>query len=332
MGLIWAKLNRIKTFCFLSLAIQTAFLVDAAPSRSFHAGESYFGRSNYVEYLPGTLPVIISAPHGGGLTPAEIPDRVRTAANKDFVTVRDGGTVELAMALRRSFYDYFGAYPHVVICHLRRTKVDCNRDAEEGAGGNPLSLQAWNEFHGFINSSSNQVVTAHSNGFYIDLHGHGHPIKRLELGYLLKSMQLTNYDAALNQGGYAQQSSVRGLAARSPNSFAEILRGPRSLGAMLAERGFPSTPSPRMPSPGIGNPYFSGGYNTWLHTSVDSGGPLDGVQIETYYRGLRDHASNRAKFGRALAEVLQAYFREHYGRNLKDRVPMLLSPKGSDAQ
>jgi hypothetical protein len=246
------------------------------------------------------------------------------------------------MAVRRAFHDYYGAYPHVVICHLRRTKVDCNRDADEGAGGNPLALQAWNEFHGFIDSASNQVVVAHSNGLYFDLHGHGHPLKRLELGYLLKSTHLTNSDAALNQGDYAQQSSVRGLATRSPNSFAEILRGPRSLGAMLAQRGFPSIPSPRMPSPGlgttntvypgVGNPYFSGGYNTWLHTSANSGGPVDGAQIETYYRGLRDHALNRAKFGRVLAEALQVYFREHYGRNLKDRVPMLHSPKESEAR
>jgi hypothetical protein len=342
MGSSRSKLSILKALCFASVLFGTAILADAAPARHFHAGESYFGRSNYVEYLPGTLPIIISAPHGGSLTPDEIPNRVRTETSKDFVTVRDGGTVELAMAVRTAFHEYFGAYPHVIICRLRRTKVDCNRDAEEGTGGNPLSLQAWNEFHDFINSASNQVVTTHSNGFYIDLHGHGHAIKRLELGYLLKGMQLTNSDASLNQGEYAQQSSVRGLAARSPNSFSEILRGPRSLGAMLVQRGFPSIPSPRMPSPGmgttntvypgVGNPYFSGGYNTWLHTSADSGGPVDGVQIETYYCGLRDHAFNRARFGRALAEALQVYFREHYGRNLKDRVPMLQSPKESDAE
>ena len=261
--------------------------------------------------------------------------------SKDFVVVRDGGTEELAMAARKAFHEYFGAYPHVVICHLRRTKVDCNRDVEEGAGGNPLATQAWNEFHGFINSASNQVVKAHSNGFYIDLHGHGHPIKRLELGYLLKGMQLTNTDAVLNQGDFAQQSSVKGLAARSPNSFAEIIRGPRSLGALLAQRGFPSIPSPQMPSPGkgttntvypgMGNPYFNGGYNTRLHTSVNSGGPMDGVQIETNYRGLRDHEVNRVRFGQALAEALQFYFREHYGKNLKDQVPVLRSPKQSEA-
>ncbi|NNM05492.1 MAG: hypothetical protein HKO65_10345, partial [Gemmatimonadetes bacterium] len=38
-------------------------------------GESYLGRNGYTEYLPGEVPLILSAPHGGDLRPAETPDR-----------------------------------------------------------------------------------------------------------------------------------------------------------------------------------------------------------------------------------------------------------------
>ena len=31
--------------------------------------------NEYIEYIPGTLNIILSAPHGGGLQPDEIPDR-----------------------------------------------------------------------------------------------------------------------------------------------------------------------------------------------------------------------------------------------------------------
>lgn len=195
---------------------------------------SYFGRSNYVEYLPGNLPLIISVPHGGMLTPEEIPNRVRTPANKDFVTSTDSGTRELALSIREAFKSRLGGRPHVIICHLKRTKVDCNRAIEDGAGGQVLAAQAWSEFHGFITAASNIVVTTSGRGFYIDLHGHSHPVKRLELGYMLRGYQLTNSDAALIEGSFANQSSLRSLARQMPGSFPEMLRGSRSLGSLMS--------------------------------------------------------------------------------------------------
>ncbi len=107
----------------------------------------------------------------------------------------------------------------------------------------------------------------------------------------------------------------------------------------MTARGFPAIPSPRMPSPGNGvtntvypgdkNAYFRGGYNTRVHTSCESGGPINGVQIETYYRGVRDQAGNRAKFGLALAEAMNLFFREYYGSELKRSARPLRSPKYS---
>ncbi len=336
----------IQGFAGLVIGVGLALVMGAArpawgaTSPAYRSGQSYFGRSNYVEYLPGTLPIIISAPHGGTLTPGEIPNRVRTAANRDFVTSLDGGTRELTMRIREAFRSYFGAYPHVIICHLRRTKVDCNRSLEEGAGGNALAARAWNDFQGFITIASNTVAASSGTGFYIDIHGHGHPVKRLELGYLIRGSQLTNNDVVLDQPEFAAQSSLRGLAARSRAPLSELVRGPRSLGALLAERGFPAIPSPQMPSPGKGtnhteypgdaNAYFNGGHNTRAHTSAFSGGPIDGVQIETNYRGVRDNEVSRARFGRALARAMEVFFRERYGRSLKDQAPPFRSPKGLD--
>ena len=34
-------------------------------SQTYIPGKSYFGRNNYTEYIAGSLPIIISASHGG---------------------------------------------------------------------------------------------------------------------------------------------------------------------------------------------------------------------------------------------------------------------------
>ena len=49
------------------------------PPVTYVAGQSYFGRNSYVEYIAGNSPVILSAPHGGLLTPSSIPDRTASA-------------------------------------------------------------------------------------------------------------------------------------------------------------------------------------------------------------------------------------------------------------
>ena len=41
----------------------------------YEPGQHYYGRRDYVEYIPGELPVILSSAHGGDLVPEEIPDR-----------------------------------------------------------------------------------------------------------------------------------------------------------------------------------------------------------------------------------------------------------------
>jgi hypothetical protein len=69
------------------------------------------------------------------------------------------------------------------------------------------------------------------------------------------------------------------------------------------------------PAPG-NDPYFSGGYDTERHGS-HSDGRVDGIQIEAYRVGVRDTEPNRAAFASALVQVLQDYFRTHYGRELR---------------
>ena len=38
-------------------------------------GETYYGRKSYITYYPGNIPIILSIPHGGDISPSEISNR-----------------------------------------------------------------------------------------------------------------------------------------------------------------------------------------------------------------------------------------------------------------
>jgi hypothetical protein len=263
-------------------------------------GTVCFGASQWTEYVAGDYPVVISVPHGGAVAPASIPDRTSGT------TVTDTNTIELGRALAVAIATRTGRQPHLVISHLRRTKLDANREVIEATGGNALAQTAWTDSHAFIEQAATRVGGGSGRGLYIDLHGHGHAIQRLELGYLLSASSLNLSDAQLNTGAFASQSSLRLAMPHTSLPFAALLRGPDSLGGLLGS-GQPSVPSPAMPSPGS-DPYFDGGYSTERHAAR-----LPGLQIETNFSGVRDNATNRAAAAQRIATAITSFLQAQLG-------------------
>lgn len=153
-----------KNFLFLlGWAVSTAVV-----AQPYIPGQAYFGANNYIEYLAGNLPLIISVPHGGILLPAGIPDRDCDGCSY----ARDINTQELARAVYEAVHDQTGCWPHVIINRLHRRKLDANRDLPEAADGNPQAELAWTEFHQYIDAAKEATQLQFNKGFYIDLHGH----------------------------------------------------------------------------------------------------------------------------------------------------------------
>ena len=285
---------------FGSLEVEiTAQAVPAAP------GQPYQGRLGYTEYIPGTLPLVLTAPHGGFLEPVEIPDR-------GWGTIaRDRNTIELTLAIREALYARTGAYPHVILSNLHRLKLDPNREIVEAAQGNPQAERAWWEFQIFADEAGDLVEDAFGEGLHLDIHGHGHEINRLELGYLLSRTDLFQPDGVLSGTSFVIKSSLRALAEKPGNDLASLVRGPQSLGTLMEERLIPGVPSTSQPNPGQDD-YFTGGYNTVRHGSRD-GGNVSAIQIEHHFPGLRDEAGNRERYAQALADALLVFFRTQFG-------------------
>jgi len=278
-------------------------------AQTYESGQSYFGENEYIEYKAGNLPIIISAPHGGSLEPSEIPNRLCSGC----VYVRDSNTEQLVRQMYDAIFDLFGCYPHVIINRLHRRKLDANRAIGDAADGNPLGEQAWRDFHGFIEAAKDTTNKSYGKGLYIDLHGHGHDIQRLELGYRISKSELQLPSSILNQAVYLDDASIKNLVNDNLNQLqlSDLLQGGNSFGELFEQANYPAVPSQTDPSPLDEDDYFSGGYNTQIHGS-SLGGTIDGIQIECNMDGVRDNANNRADFAAATALVLKEYLEKHY--------------------
>jgi hypothetical protein len=125
-------------------------------------GKSVFGQHNFIEYSLGELPLIIAAPHGGRLTPGEIPDR--TSGVRDI----DANTQELARTIAAVVHEQTGKHIHLVICRLHRSKLDANRDLPEASQGNAQAEKAWREHHDFIGQACAAAVKQFGVSFGVE--------------------------------------------------------------------------------------------------------------------------------------------------------------------
>jgi N-formylglutamate amidohydrolase len=276
---------------FLALLSATASAADLVP------GQPLISANKFTEFIPGDLPLVVAAPHGGRETPADVPDRTKG------VLIPDTNTMELARAIAAEVHKKTGRHMHLVMARLHRKKLDPNRDLPEAAEGNAVAAQSWKDYHGFIEQACDAAVKKHGVAFFIDLHGQSHPDVRVELGYRHSAAALAAGDDEINKPAFVARGSLQLIAARSRDSYAQLLRGPSSLGALLEKRGFPSTPSPRMPVPS--EPFFAGGYSVERH--CDAKRNITGLQIETNRSNLRDTKENRQRFAEALVATLEEF-------------------------
>lgn len=283
-------------------------------SQNFIPGNTYFDSTGYVEYRAGNLPIIIGAPHGGSVEPSSIPDRSCNGC----VTVKDSWTKTIAEGMYDSIVAETGCYPHLIINLLHRKKFDANRGIVDAADGNPIVEQAWYAYHGFIDSAKSQVVIEYSRGLFLDIHGHGKPLQRIELGYTLSGSELRLPDSVLNDSSFIKESSIRRLSGDNiqNHSHSDLLRGQDSYGTLMSNKGFAAVPSLAIPFPLSNEPYFSGGYSTQRHGSRDSLDEIDAIQLELN-RDIRFSDSIRPILVQSLSETVIEYYDLHYNNQFE---------------
>jgi hypothetical protein len=282
--------------------------VPANPKAKYQPGKSYFGTKNYIQYIAGDLPIVISSPHGGTLKPSEIPDRTWGT------TVYDSYSMHYTLETISYLVKKTGRQPHVIINRLSRIKLDANRPIGEAAQGHPIAEKAYKEFHAFINAAKASVTAGCGKGLYLDHHTNGHSDAWVEMGYRLSKTDLKQTDKLLDTSKYITKSSLKNLASQPGQSLASLVRGKDSVGNQIQTTGYKCVPSIKYPDPGAGG-YFNGGYNTETHGSKH-GGTIDGMQVEAYSKFLG--SATRTDFSNKLGAAILHFVQTHYGFKLGD--------------
>jgi N-formylglutamate amidohydrolase len=267
-------------------------------------------RAEYIEYLRGGLPIILTCGHDGNRYPKSVPSREKG------VKARDVGTKDLTDSIAVALRERTGKLPYVIMSHLGRPKMDPNRDQEEATGGGDVATKAWKAYHGSIDEAAAQAVKTFGFAFIIDVHAHGHSQRRLELGYGISADELNLSDSQLNAAPPGPEFTLNDLlAARGAPSLATLIRGPGSIGDLYAKKGLRAIPSPDEPSPGKAA-YFTGGYTIRHHAGGKQYPKVDGLQIETNRKGVRDSVESKLRFGEITVEVLAEFLKARYDYNL----------------
>jgi hypothetical protein len=153
-------------------SIGTASSVASSSSRpEWRAGEVYASMDGYIEYHCGSLPIVISVPHGGYCIPSSIPDR--TIGNME----HDDYTQELALELNDAFAALTcingdlstGHRAHMIMSRIVRRKIDFNRECSVATQDHPLAVKVWHEYHAFIETARQLVAQRYGDG-----HQHHH--------------------------------------------------------------------------------------------------------------------------------------------------------------
>lgn len=242
----------------------------------------------------GTIPILITVPHGGR---APIPGiEQRDASNKigrrvsgnwsSFVKGGDTNTDIVAQHMVSEIRAITGAAPYVVMARFQRSYVDANRPPDI-ALDSPQARPHYDRYHAAIRRFVDEIRSRYPAGLLIDVHG-----------------QHLNSEVVMR--GTQNGKSVARLIQRA--GF-DAVTGPNGIFGQLEANGFTVFPHNSEPPRGTAeNAGLNGGYTVAIYGSVMRDG-IDAIQMEfgSKYRQNAVLEKTGRDAGRAVAGFHAAY-------------------------
>lgn len=242
---------------------------------------------DFVTTQKGTLPIVVSVPHGGRLLVPDVPERLgKGIAN--FATVQDSNTSELAEVFAAELEKKLKGKPWLVVARFDRKYLDVNRAPEEGYE----SVKAkpyYDAYHEALSAACKAIKTQFGRGLLLDLHGQA------------------EYPDTICRG--TQNGKTVTVLRDRFGWFA--INGKRGLLGVLERGGYDIRPACTADEKAKEVPKFAGGYIVATYGS-HTGYAIDAVQLE--FGSTFRQKDRYAKTARDLADAV-AIFHDEY---LKD--------------
>ncbi len=131
---------------------------------------------NYRKYFRigiGTVPIILSCPHGGFLKPKAIPTRTNG------VQISDKNTLIISKQIIEKLKS-MDINIYYILSKIHRNKIDFNRSPMGNIAFEQSSIEAreiHSTYHNYIQKFSQECVATNNKSLFIDLHGFTKPSK-----------------------------------------------------------------------------------------------------------------------------------------------------------
>jgi N-formylglutamate amidohydrolase len=267
-----------------------ALLLVPALAPSAHAADA--APTDLVLTRQGTMPIILTAPHGGREAIPGVAPRFtqgKPTGGRGYVTVTDTNTDRLALGIAAEIKALTGKEPYLVLAKFERRYVDPNRPPEIGLDS-AVARPYYDYYHQSVRRFVDEIRSKYPAGLLIDVHGQ-------------KS------DPTVVMRGTQNGRTVRRLLERAG---ATAVTGPNGIFGQLAANGLAVFPANTMPLGGTREARgYDGGYTVGAYGSNNANG-IDAVQMEfgTRYRvnGVVERSAEDA--GKAIAAFYDAYLKQ----------------------
>jgi N-formylglutamate amidohydrolase len=230
----------------------------------------------------GTVPIIVSAPHGGRTALSGVAER-RGSGSEKFVVTRDENTAELADRIAGQIEKKLGGKPYLIVAHFERKFVDVNR-AADSAFEDPKAKPIYDAYHKTLAEFTKEIQKNWGRGLLLDVHGQG-----------------AESDGVFR--GTADGKTVKALTDRFGRT---ALTGPKSILGQLDKEGFRMIPA--NDSNDKEDKRYNGGHTVRTYGSHD-GNAIDAIQLEL---GSKFRAKGRLDDTAAkIADAVRVFAKEY---------------------
>lgn len=240
--------------------------------------------ADFVTVQKGTLPIIISAPHGGRKKVPDVPLRVGTGLT-NFQTVRDENTAELTEKLIADLEKLLDGKVWFVIARFERKYLDVNRSAEQGYESEKAKPY-YDAYHDPLAAACKAVKEKHGRGLLLDIHG-----QALHLDSICRGTQ-----------------NLKTVKLLKDRDGMPALRGKYSVLGRMERLGYKVLPAGDAEEGAKEESQFTGGYivnNYGSHTAF----AIDAIQLEfgTNLRAKDKYATT----AKDLADAVRVFYDEY---------------------